>query len=140
MKRIVVAVDGSEGANKAAQFAGRLARDTGAALTLVHVYDMPSVAAMGLRHVSEGELARIREGLSRGSFEAARKAIGEGVSVDTVLEMGHPAEEICTVAARTGADLVVVGTRGMSEMKNLVLGSVSERVVRLAPVPVTVVR
>ncbi len=141
MQRILVPVDGSEGANKAADFAARLARDTGAAITLIHVYDAPTAAAMGLRHVDPDELAKIREAVSHGSFEAARNAMGDlDRPVDTVLEVGEPAHEICTLAETVKPDLIVMGTRGRSEMRSLLLGSVSEKVLRHAPCPVTVVR
>lgn len=141
MQRILVPVDGSEGAKKAAKFAGRLSRDTGAAITLLYVYDSPTAAALGLRHVPAEELARIRDAVSQGSFEAARGAIGHtNRPIDAEVTVGHPVEEICSHAEREKADLIVMGTRGQSEMRSLLLGSVSERVLRHAPCPVTVVR
>ena len=141
MERILVPVDGSQGANKAAEFAGRLAGDTGAAVTLIHVYDAPTVAAMGLRSANEAEMNRARDVISRGSFDAARRAMGEReVPVDTYLAIGHPADEICTYAKQHGFDLIVMGTRGQSEVRALLLGSVSEQVLRHAHCPVTVVR
>ena len=141
MERILVPVDGSPGANKAAELAGRLAQDTGAAVTLVHVYDVPTVAAMGLRSATEEEMRRARDVISRGSFDAAKRAMGErAVRLDTHLAIGHPAAEICTYATERGVDLIVMGTRGQSEVRALLLGSVSEQVLRHAPCPVTVVR
>jgi len=141
MERILVPVDGSQGANKAAEFAGRLAGDTGAAVALIHVYDAPTVAAMGLRSANEAELARARDVISRGSFDAAKRAMGErDVHVDTYLAIGPPAAEICTYAKHHGFDLIVMGTRGQSEIRALLLGSVSEQVLRHAHCPVTVVR
>ena len=140
MNRILVPVDGSKSSNDAARFAGQLARDTGAAVTLLHVYDLPSVAAMGLRHVAEPELSRIRDAMARGSFDQARAAMGEVPRIDEHLDMGHPAQEICSYANREKPDLVVMGSRGLSELKSLLLGSVSEYVVRHAGCPVTIVR
>lgn len=140
MQRILVPVDGSEGANHAARFAGRLARDTGATITLLHVYDMPSVAAMGMRHVSDDELARIRTNIDKGSFDAARAELGDVPKLETESAIGHPAEEICRCADRVRPDLVVMGSRGRSTMRERLLGGVSEHVMRHAPCPVTVVR
>ena len=140
MQRILVPVDGSEGANHAARFAGRLARDTGAAITLLHVYDMPTATMMGLRHADPEELKHIREEISRGSFDAARAELGDVRQVGTHLAIGHPVDEICEYAGEIQADLIVMGTRGKSNVREHLLGNVAERVVRHAPCPVTVVR
>jgi len=140
MERILVPVDGSAGANKAAQFAGRLAREMGAAVTLVHVYDMPTAAALGLRSLDGHEFEHIRDEVARGSFAAASASLGDVARVETHVAIGHPAHEICTFAARAKPDMIVMGTRGMSEMKSLLLGSVSEQVLRHAPCPVTIAR
>lgn len=141
MERILVPVDGSDGAGHAAAFAARLARDSGARIILVHVYDSPSASALGLRHVTDSELEKIRDGMSRGSFDAARNAMGDfDGSVEPHLAIGDPAKEIVSLAEQTRPDLIVMGTRGRSEMQSLLLGSVSEKVLRHAPCPVTVVR
>lgn len=141
MKRIVVAVDGSEGANRAAKFAANLARDARAALTLVHVYDAPTAALLGLEAQSTDEVERTKNVVAKGSFEAARQAIGDSsVPISTHVSIGHPAHEIVTFAETSQADLLVMGSRGLSSIRGLLLGSVSEYVVRHAGCPVTIVR
>lgn len=141
MKRIVVPVDGSEGASRAARFAAELAQATGAELLLLHVYDAPAVAQMGLEALDRGELARAKDYVAKGSLDAAIAAIGNtATTITTHSEIGHPARGIVDFAASNSADLIVMGSRGRSEIAELVLGSVCEHVVRHAPCPVTIVR
>lgn len=141
MKRIVVPVDGSEGAGKAARFAAELAAALNAELLLLHVFDAPTVAQMGLEALDREGVARAKDYVAKGSFDAARKAIGDlDVVIKTHTELGHPAHGIVSFAQTSSADLVVMGTRGRSEVAGLLLGSVSEYVMRHAPCPVTVVR
>jgi nucleotide-binding universal stress UspA family protein len=141
MQTILVPVDGSHGANQAARFAAGLARDSGARLILLHVYDAPTAAAMGLARRSTEEYERALEQASAESFEAAHQAMSDlAPRVDHQVTMGHPANEIVLVAEKSSADLIVMGSRGRSEIASYLLGSVSERVLRHAPCPVTVMR
>jgi nucleotide-binding universal stress UspA family protein len=141
MHNIVVPVDGSEHANRAAQFAAKLAGDANAALTLVHVYDPPTASLMGLEAKSREEIDAIRTADAQASFDAAQAAIGfTEASITTHALLGHPAPEIIRFAEDCGADLVVMGNRGRSELRGLLLGSVSEQVMRRATCPVTIVR
>lgn len=141
MKRIVVAVDGSKGADKAAKFAAGLALATDAELLLLHMFDAPVVAQMGLGALSRDELMRAKETVAKDSFDAALAAIGDmGIDVSTHSDLGYPAHGIVAFAASRKADLIVMGTRGRSEIAGLLLGSVSEYVIHHAPCPVTVVR
>ncbi|RLB50907.1 MAG: universal stress protein [Deltaproteobacteria bacterium] len=143
MKRILVPVDGSKGANAAAAFAAGLAKDARATLELVYIYDAPTAALMGLEAVSS--LAKVKEQVAGGSFEGALSAIsaavGDGeVAIAEYVAIGHPAIEICAYAKEQGHDLVVMGSRGRSEVRELILGSVSQAVVHHAPCPVLLTR
>jgi nucleotide-binding universal stress UspA family protein len=139
MKRILVPVDGSPGATRAAAFASKLAKDSGADIHLVHVYDAPTAVQLGLRALDGGELDEARSAIGRGSFANARTVIDGTIAEELVL-LGHPVEEICGHAQKLRADLIVMGTRGMSPFKSALLGSVSDGVIRHAHCPVTVVR
>jgi nucleotide-binding universal stress UspA family protein len=68
------------------------------------------------------------------------KARGEGLAARAALRTGVPYEEIVALARDERADLVVIGTRGRSGLDRVLLGSVADRVVRLAPCPVLTVR
>ncbi len=143
MKRVLVPVDGSAGADRAAAFAAQLCKDSGSALELFFAYDAPTAALMGLEAASD--LKQIKEGVAGGSFTSALGAIdgavGEGaVPVAEHVTIGHPAKEICAYAKDQGHDLVVMGSRGRSEVQELMVGSVSQAVLHHAPCPVMVVR
>lgn len=134
MRRLLVPVDGSECATRAACFAAELARDTGAEVSLVHVYDAPTAAAMGFVGTDDTP-AR----LAQASFTTAKTRMGNVEIKECLVEMGHPAERILALAAARAGTQIVMGSRGRSPFKELVLGSVSERVLRHAACPVTIV-
>ncbi|MCA9667186.1 MAG: universal stress protein [Myxococcales bacterium] len=142
MRSILVPVDGSEGSRHAAVFAARLARATGAKLTLMHVYDIHSASSLGLRALSREDMGDLTQRKSRASIDAALEAIGDtaGLEIERDGEIGDPATEIMAKAKRSEVELIVMGSRGLSPVKELLLGSVSDRVMRGAPCPVTVVR
>lgn len=139
MKRILVGVDGSDGAGRAARFAAELAKATGATLELLHVYDAPTAVHLGLRALSKAELAEKSEGVAHGSVQAAEEAIGGLVEAEHHMSLGHPEREIVTRAEETSADLVVLGSRGLRDLEGLFLGSVGRRVLATCPCPVTIV-
>ena len=82
-----------------------------------------------LREVAESVLKR-----------AARDALSKGVEVETHAREGHPAEVIIDVAKQEQADLIVVGSRGLTGIKRYLLGSVSSKVSEHAPCSVMIVR
>lgn len=140
MNRIVIPVDGSDGAAAATRFGARLARDSGASLILLHVYDATTAAALGFEALTHEEMEKTRRYVAQGSFDAAQRAMGESVvPVETYVAIGYPGHEIVTFAETSGADLIVMGNRGLSTVRGLLLGSVSDYVVHHAKCPVTVV-
>jgi nucleotide-binding universal stress UspA family protein len=138
ISKILVPVDGSASASAAARFGVQLAKDVGASVTLMYVFDAPAVASLGI--VAKGNLDETKENVSRGSFSAARDAIGQtDIHISEFVEIGHPAQCIVDYATRCGFGMIVMGRRGRSHVKELLIGSVSEHVTRTAPCPVTVV-
>jgi len=141
LKHILVAIDGSEGARKAAAFARGLAAELGSRLTVLLVLEPIPMVSVGFadiyglarRQPTDEELAHLNKALDEaaGDFPADR--------VSKVIEYGGAAETICKVAEDNGVDLIVVGARGMGAMGRLLIGSVSDRVVHLAKGNVTVV-
>jgi nucleotide-binding universal stress UspA family protein len=137
---IVVGTDGSSRAGLAVQEAVDLARSQGARLHLVAAFSSTERhwetfetsargASVDLREVAETVLAR--EG---------RKAEEQGVQVDWAAREGDPAEVLVEVAAEAGADLIVIGSKGMGGVKRFVMGSVPNKVSHHAPCSVLVVR
>lgn len=146
LTKILVATDGSEDATLAVRVAGDLARRAGARLEIVHVWrGLP--LRMDLSHPAYSErmakeYAELREREVEqvmGQQESEAEAAGAPVT-RTYLREGHPAGEIVDLAGEIGADLVVVGSRGLGTIKRLLVGSVAEGVVRLAVCPTLVVR
>ena len=127
--KVLAATDGSEDAALAARAATDLSGGAGSELHVVHAWREPA-----FRSSLRDEARRLLE------EEAQRIRDGGGTVAGTHLREGHPAEEIAGLAGELGADLVVVGGRGLGTIKRLVVGSVSEGVVNLAPCPVLVVR
>lgn len=134
-KTIVVGTDGSDPANAAVRHAADLARAFGASLHLVGAYrSASSSAAMASVDVDvvPFETQALLDADQAIAATARRRlddaAAAVGVEASVHVADGDPAEVILDVAERVGADLVVVGSRGMSGLKRLFLGSVSSRV------------
>jgi len=140
-RRIVAATDFSPDGDHARDVAVDLAKQVGAELHLVHAFDIP------LALVTPYEVA-VPDSLVREAREAAKKrldAAAEAVRARGVTATSHLAEvpaapAIAEVAAETKADLVVIGTRGHTGLKHVLLGSVAERTLRLAPCAVLAVK
>ncbi len=138
MKAILVATDGSEPAAHALDVAVDLARQTGAALHVLSVHVMRPVGRAGggpaVREVEEVHGAEhIAEAAAQRAREAGIEATPHAIQGDVVVGISDAAKTL-------GADMVVVGSRGMGTLSGAVLGSVSHALVRRCPVPVTIVR
>jgi nucleotide-binding universal stress UspA family protein len=139
--RICCAVDFSEPSWIAMEHAADLASRLRAELTLVHVRAPPPPAASDMlvssRGVTEIEARQAEETLEVWRSDAEQRA---ALPVRARMLLGDPPLEIARFAEREGLDLVVLGTHGRSGFSRLLLGSVAERVLRHAPVPVLVIR
>jgi nucleotide-binding universal stress UspA family protein len=141
IQHILVAVDGSDSSRKAARFAHDLAQQTQARITLLFVLEPPRVVPLGFldseiisgERRSPQELEQVRRLLDQLAADLPR------AQVQTVVEIGAPADTIVEQAGRLGADHIVVGARGLSAGGKWLLGSVSDRVIQHAARPVTVV-
>ncbi len=139
MEKILVPVDGSEQAAQAAKWAAARAAESGASVTLLHVHALPSAEAMAMAHLSRERIAEIEEHHAAPSFDSAVAAMGAEPEA-RITVVGDPREEIIVQARKGGFDHIVMGSRGLSPLKELLLGSVSEHVIRKCHIPVTVVR
>jgi len=137
MKHLIVAVDGSEPSLKGARTALEYAKPFGAKVTFVYVVAptvMPGDAPWApLDELHQAELARGQQVLGR-----AVEALGSP-AVGCVVKLGPPAETIAELADVQGADMVVVGSRGLGAVKRLLVGSVADRLVHICQRPVLVV-
>ena len=135
LRHLLVPFDFSDGARQTVAAAVALARPARARLTLLYV--LPVTLPANIGHVSvvldnDKLLAHAREQLT--TF--ARSAIPAEIPVTIQVAEGGPYHEINATARALGTDLIVIGTRGISDVKHLLLGSTAERVVRHAPCPV----
>ena len=145
MTSITVAVDGSDHARAALRFVGRLPLPDGAAVHLVAAVEpmrfpstVPSIIApqvsAALRDCENECRHRLEDVL-----QAARAEVPGPTEVTTTTWTGAPADCILAEAQKHASDLIVVGARGLGAIKRVLLGSVSEAVLRDAPCPVLVV-
>ncbi len=138
MDRIVIATDGSRGADAAVAEGVEIARVTGAAVTFIYVrHGIPPVFGSPFyQRKLSAQLRPARAALELAMAEADRK----GVEAETEIAEGSPVDEILRAAVYQEADLIVVGSRGLGAVAGALLGSVSKALVELAPMPVLVAR
>ena len=141
---IVVGTDGSETAGEAVRQAVELAKAVGAKVNLVSAFQ--PVGNQRLREERQqvpGDLQWMvnpREDVSDTLEEAAGRLRETGIQVETHAREGDPADAILDVAEEEGADLIVVGNKGMTGAKRFLLGSVPNKVSHHAPCSVMIIR
>jgi len=140
LSRILVAVDGSACADNAFVSAVELAKKFGSKLYAICVVHAPSMLGVDKETVRalEGQL-QVEASLTLSRYYTLAKS-KYGIEIETILAQGHPSRVIVDTAKAKDIDLIVIGSRGLSGIKGLFLGSVSHDVVRSAKQPVLVVR
>lgn len=142
IQKILVPVDFSEHSAKALEMAIAMAKAfDGATLHLLHCYHIQPVGVSPYGIVLPEAFDRdIREAASRQLDDWRQKAVAAGVKAEAHLSSMFPSVAIVDTADEIGADLVVMGTRGLSGLKHVLLGSVAERTLRAATCPVLTVK
>jgi len=135
---IIYATDGSDHARKALAYARDLAKLHDAKLFVINAY--PSVSDLLGYKEFDTVLARRLADANKIIEEAGKELDLAGLTFQTELLEGPMAEAIINVAETRGADLIILGARGMSSIEGLLLGSVSQKVIHHATCPVLVVR
>jgi nucleotide-binding universal stress UspA family protein len=140
MKLIFVPTDFSEPATRALRMASELARESGAHLLVMFAdkFELPidytttvAQVAIGSQHLAENALEELHT--------YTELHVGKDVPFDVRVAISAPVNAILDLVNETGADLIVMGTHGRSGIRRLILGSVTEEIVRMAPVPVLTV-
>jgi nucleotide-binding universal stress UspA family protein len=143
IERILVATDFSESAEKAVEAATELARKFEAELVLLHAYkiDIPLASPMtaGGYALPADFFERLGTEARQRVEAAAQEITSKGVSTTGIAVEESAAAAIVETAESRDVDLIVMGTRGLTGLKHVALGSVADRVVRLAPCPVLTV-
>lgn len=138
-KKILVPTDFGDSSQHAIELAMELAKQCGAELTLLYVWDLPSYAYSGMEFASSELLDPIRNE-AHAKLERELVAVRRHVPrVVGTLRCGDPWKEIHTAITELAPDLVVMGTHGRHGLARAVLGSVTEKVVRTSPVAVLTV-
>lgn len=153
-QKILVPLDGSEHSTKALEKAVQIAKKFDAKLTLIHVYSvsaqpvlLPEPTTMGaspIPYLTGGEISKVariaRNTGSRVLDDGEQAAKAENVRVGKMLVEGHTVEEIVRAAKEGNFDLIVIGARGVSRIREFLLGSVSDGVIHHATCPILLVK
>jgi nucleotide-binding universal stress UspA family protein len=140
-KKILVPLDYSPGSSLAIRFAADLSARYQASVTLVNVYQPVDAALPEGIAFTQTQLQQLHTGLEKQLVAAKVEAESLGaLSVDTKLLEGVVVSEIVDYVRKQGHDLIVMGSHGRTGLKHVIMGSVAEKVVRLAPCPVLTVR
>jgi len=139
MSKVLVPVDGSENALRAVRYAVALAKDKpGYEFHLLHVVD-PS-EFIDDNYWKPNAIERLTQD-GQTKLNAAKKLFDEaGVPCESELVVGNARNDIAAHARSKGCDAIIMGTRGMSPMAAMFIGSVAQRVLHTADVPVTLVK
>jgi nucleotide-binding universal stress UspA family protein len=137
-EKILVPLDGSEHSIDALEKAIQIAKKFDGELMLIHMYSIP------MSKITPSQLnayvLEIRKSGEKILAEGRKRAYAEGVPFETQLKEGHIVEGIVKVAREGNFDLIVIGARGLSKLKEILLGSVSHGVTTHAPCPVLIVK
>ncbi|GEN35003.1 MULTISPECIES: universal stress protein [Aneurinibacillus] len=146
-KKILVAIDGSEMSDKALEAALSIAKEQGAKVSLLHVGKevvVPPYMVGEMVYISREYDIDFDEAMKKEGEEllgqAKAKAEKQGIETETIYVKGDPARQIVEQAEENGYQLIVIGSRGLSGFKELMLGSVSHKVSQLANCPVLIVK
>jgi nucleotide-binding universal stress UspA family protein len=147
IKKVLVAVDGSENSLRALSFALDIAEKYAASVLIVNVFQFPALyASPDDPLVYSGSRAAFIKDLRRVQEETLAKAVDEakrlkpGLEVAGELKEGEPAAQIVEAAKEGGFDVIVVGHRGLSRLSEVFLGGVSERIAHQALCAVVIVK
>jgi nucleotide-binding universal stress UspA family protein len=136
-RKILVGYDGSAASERAVDVAISLAQCTDAEILVLAVARPPEPAT---RVEVEAVLDNAKEHFEEGLSKVRERAKSAEVHLETMIEVGHPAEHLIHQAEINHTELIIVGRRGTSLFEKLLLGSVSERVIRFARCPVMVMK
>jgi nucleotide-binding universal stress UspA family protein len=141
-KRILIATDGSDKSMKAAEEGMELAKGLGAQVIALNVVNEVVIASAVRQLGADRKEVEAKLEKAGGKAVDDLKAMGAkiGVNVDTIVRIGAPANTVIDTAGAEKADLIVMGSHGESGASKLLIGSVVQKVLYWATIPVLVVR
>ena len=153
-EKVLVPLDGSEHSQRALETAIQITKKFRGKMILLHIYSVAvtpvivpepmTLTPAGVPVVTSAEISKMLEA----SREVGHKILKEGekiaesagLRVESVLREGNTVQEIIKMAKEDQFSLIVMGARGISKIRELLMGSVSEGVIKNAPCPVLVVK
>lgn len=150
IETLLVPVDGSDGAASALRFASGLATALDIPMHVLFAFPRDALDMFGapaemptteqLKYFSEDAFKELRDNTAGRVFAHARQVLKEqGVTGEEQVLSGDPAQAVIDYAGTVASPMIIVGRRGLSRFSELLLGSVSQRLVHHAPCPVMVV-
>ena len=143
-KKIMVATDGSQTSIRTAELAVDLARLSGGSIIAIYVVDIYRLAHLPGYAAFPSLSSRLMELMQREGelaiSEVENMACDAGVPFSSIIAEGDPSQEIVKRSHKSGADLLVLGRIGRSDLEKILLGCVAEKVVRHSKIPVLIVR
>lgn len=136
IKRILVAVDGSEQSLRAVRLAAKIGKGVGAEVTIINVVEISEMPALIAEAESPKKEAEGMDALS----DAAEIAISEGMATKSILKWGHAASQVNKYALENRMQMIFTGSRGRGGATSLLLGSVSQGILQGAKCPVVIVK
>ena len=141
VRRILVPLDFSRHADSVLEWAAHLAEEHQSRLLLLHAYHLPvEFQQLEGAYLPQEFWASVKAEAEQNLETFAARVREAKIPVEVIAREGYPATVIEDEAAAQSADMIVIGTRGRSGLKHLLLGSIAERVVQKAPCPVLTVR
>jgi nucleotide-binding universal stress UspA family protein len=140
IQHILVPVDFSGYAEQALEYAIELARKLSARLTLFHVVSMMPMGVVDGTALPYSYIQELEAEVQQGMETYRQRVQDAGLEGTVLVEHGVPFQNIVDTARDQHVDLIVMGTHGRTGLAHLFLGSVAEKVIRLAPCPVLVTR
>lgn len=138
-QKILVPLDGSEHSKRALEAAVQIAKGLNSKLVLLTVYSVTPAPAVGPEVVMVA-IEHSRDFGKKILAEAEEKVRSEKIEVETELAEGNAVEVIVKKSKEEKFDMIVMGARGLSTIKKIFVGSVSDGVIKKAPCPVLIVK
>lgn len=138
--KMLVPVDGSENSFRALDQAIFLAKSTGASVTAMHVIESPPTVYVESQKLLDELLANYRAESAKVLDKCKQVANESGVKIETAIAEGDAASNITGYAHKEGFDLIIIGSRGLGRFKEMVLGSVSNKVLHHVKCSVLIVK
>jgi len=140
IENILVPIDFGQSSQRALDLAVDLAKKFDAKLTLMHGFEIPAYAYMGLGATIVDYFVPIEAGARKCLEDSLREVRAKLPNSEALFKQGAPWQQIVLASQEIDADLIVMGTHGRQGLGHALIGSVAEKVVRLSPVPVLTVR